>query len=150
MGKRKLTEKEISERIKYANKHTQAEFSVKFGLKSNTTRVFYSRFVKVPKKFKNMFTADQIREYAKTHTLQDAMTYFRCSYQSIYKFSAKNNIQFVRKKRSDYDRTKIEMIIYLSQKYNDITISRLLNVSRQYISMVLKNAKMGRYEGITL
>ena len=42
------------------------------------------------------------------------------------------------------------MIIYLSQKYNDVTISRLLNVSRQYISMVLKNARLGRYEGITL
>ena len=143
MGK-KLSEKDITERIDYACLHNTAEFARRFGIKQNSAVIFYwehgisTKSEKKEPKLRKLYTIKEVSAYTKEHTLREAELYFGVNYQTLYRFIKDNNIKFIqRTPGAKADKEKKDMIIHLAKTFPEASIARVFGVTRQYIHEVV-------------
>ena len=141
-------QKERMERKDFMRGHTPEEYAARYGVKLKTAKIYYNNagieWTRTQRVYKYKLEENAVRAFAVEHNTKQIAAHFNVTCKTVRRFMQKHGIEERRWSKTGKQHGKEkEMVVYLSQKYSDASIARLLKVSRQNIGQLLHKERTG-------
>ena len=130
---------ELPERIEFARTHLRREFAERYGIKRNAAYEFYKKHgIERPRDGK--FDWRGLPEMLKEKSPADCAKELGASLPAVYKKMRELGIganPAWRKRRGKVRGERDEMVKWLSERFSDASIARLLGISRERVRQIV-------------